>query len=383
MNNNIFEQCASLTRGHRELIENIRRSVGNMFTAADFENCVEIVVAGSGDSNIVGKAMKLFYDEICPGGRFKIRPAPCIDLARSIDFSAVDKEKTVFLIISSGGGSSRVQESAMRIAHYGGKSILLTNNPSGKAAAYAQKVFFADMLERIPGPGLRNYHVNLIAAYAMAMRLGRLFDQLSEQKEDAIYQSMVDLMDAYSHELPEINDRILEIAEKWKNIDAFVGIGDDIDACTMEFAGAKFAECAGLTCPVTDTEDWNHINKHEWEPDRIANLIMAKMSGPNRESIRAMIARSLQYRHPTLIFTDNASEFSALKDKSDICEILPIPVVQGGCRCVSAIADFIPAALLASDLAILNHESFFRGENSIHKTSPIRNTVGTSKIVIV
>ncbi len=327
--------------------------------------------------------MKLFYDEICPNSRLKIRPVSCIDLARDIDLKRKDKEKIVFLIISSGGGSSRVVESLMRIAYYGGRSILLTNNPDGKAARFAQKVFYADMIERIPGPGLRNYHVNLIASYALAMRLGRLYDRISEEKENEVYQSMFNIMEEYSRELPRMNDRILQIAEKWKDTEAFVGIADDIEACTMEFAGAKFAECAGLICPVTDTENWNHINKHEWEPNKIANLIMAKKSRPNSESVYKTIERSLQYHHPTLIFADNDDEFPGLEDKADQYELCKIPTAEGKFRCVSAIADFIPIALLASYLAILKDEPFFRGEKSVHKTSPIRNTVGTSKIVIV
>lgn len=383
MNNNIFEQCVSLTRGYSELITNIRHSVDSTFSYDDFENQEEIIVAGSGDSNIVGKAMKLFYEEICPNGKLRIRSVSCIDLARGIDFRKIDMEKTVFLIISSGGGSSRIVESVMRIAHYGGKSILLTNNPESKAVAYAKKVFFADMRERIPGPGLRNYHVNLIASYALAIRLGRLYDNLSEERENSIYQSMLEIVDEYSGELHKVNDRMLQIAKKWKDIDAFVGIADDIEACTMEFVGAKFAECAGLIYAVTDTENWNHINKHEWEPNKIANLIMAKMMSPNSESVHRMIERSLQYNHPTLIFTDSEDEFPEIEGKAELYELCRIPKIKGECRCISSIVDFIPGALLASYLAILNDEPFFRGENSVHKTSPIRNTVGTSKIVIV
>lgn len=383
MNNSVFEQCSSLTRGYERLMESIRHSVDRGFTADDFLNCEEIIVSGSGDSNIVGRAMKLFYREICPTSGLRIRPVPCIDLARGMDLRAVDREKTLFLIISSGGGSSRVLESVKRVACRGGKTVLLTNNPAGRAAAFAQKVFYADMLERIPGPGLRSYHVNLIAAYALAMRLGRLRGHLSESEEDAVYRAMAELMGQYSRELPAINSRMLEIAEGWKDIQAFVGIADGIDACTMAFVGAKFAECAGLACPVTDTEDWNHIHKHEWEPGKIANLIMGKLSDPNGESVRRMAERSARYRHPTLIFTDSASEFPTLEDGADLCRLCRMPAVRGGYRCVSAIADFIPGALLASYLAILNNEPFFRGDNAIHKTSPMRNTVGTSKIVIV
>ena len=375
--NSILEQCLSFTGNYGKLFDRIRRQVGAVITPERMEGVRQILVTGSGDSNIAAKSFEIIFNRLCPALPVSARAVRCIDLAREIDLEQLDRRATLFLIISSSGRSSRIREVLGRLERHGCRKLLLTNAEDAGSLCNPQELLQIGLLERIPGPGFANYHANLMTCMAAAVHIGCLAGELSAQQEEDFYADAARQMQLFAAALPEIDRQMRQLAELWRETDSFVGIGDDLEGQAAEFVCAKFAECAGLPCPVTDTENWHHINKHEWEPQKITNLIIGRAGAPDEASLLRMVETSLTAGHPTLLVTDRVKP-SGLQP-----ELCCLPAVEGTFDFVWSLVSFIPGSLLAAYLATVCGEPFFRAADSIHKTSPIRNTVGTSAVVIL
>ncbi|NLO85460.1 MAG: hypothetical protein GX096_08540 [Clostridiales bacterium] len=355
----------------------------DLMTMAEIFDARKIILTGCGDSYAAAIAMAPVIERYCDC--FGVRVMRAIEFTRFLSRAEIgigEPNSPLAIAISASGGSARVCEALEKANHVGAFSILLTNNPSSRAAKIAKRVYTVGT-PAFPNdsPGLRSYFGSLVGLIAFATRLGHVRGTLPPTGPSDFRKAIQTYVDSYADVMEQIDDQMFALAQKWKDIQKFDFIGDDVGYGSAFFGAAKFVECNGCSVSVDDSEDWCHINYFIKDPATIGTVVMADKNSPSFGRIQETVGSAVKIGRPVLVVTN--AEKSDFEAGAEVCTL---PHAPQGYEWMLPLMDYIPASLLAGYLSELQGEAFFR-HNENEANNPFANrdcyTLSTSKIEII
>ena len=380
--NALHAQCMSIPALCEDQIAGVIKGLKDTIPADVLKNCRRVLITGCGDSYLAARAAIPAFRKLISafGNHFEYFRA--IELSRLVAFDPRQTASTVVIAVSASGGPHRNAEALQRAREKGCHTVALTNKPESLAAQTAEYSLIVNT-PAFPNasPGLRNYYASLIGLYAFAAYMGEAKGLSAEGTLDGLFGAIREFTGRYAKVLDSIDEQMFELAQKWKDFKKFESIADDINYCSAYFIGAKFVEVAGIMTATMDAEDWCHVNFFAHDPEHIGTIVVASKGEPDRSRIAETVHQAYLVGRPVLVIADGTKEEMGIKE--DV-EFVTVPETPAGYEFMGPLLNYLPGAILASYVAALNGEVYFRRfEGSPHVASTYGSSIGTSKIEIV
>ena len=371
-------QCLSLKEMCEPQIDGLKKALKETIPADEFKKIRRVYITGCGDSYLAAKAaVPVFkhYAGAFGNGFLAVRN---IDAARSIQYN--EPQSTLLIAISASGGPARIEEALSRASKAGCKTVLVTNNPESRSAAASEYLFNVNTPE-FPemGPGLRNYFASLSGLYTLAVHMGVAKGFIDDNEFENLFDAIRDYTNRFMKDIDAIDDLAFKVAVDWKDTVAIEAIADNLDYPSAAFICAKFVEVDGKMTTVANSEDWCHVNYFAADANKIGTIILSTSAFPNASRVKETLMTVNGIGRKVFVISDgNKSDYT---DK-DI-PFVTITKPSKGYEFIAPLLNHIPGDILASYVAALDEEPYFRGPESAQGKTPIGNTIRTSKVEIV
>ena len=371
-------QCFSLPSLCADQIAGLRKGMENTIPKEVMKNIRKIVLTGCGDSYLAAlvavPAFKKYAGAF--GNNFKVER--CIDVAKTFECDPKEADSTLVLAISASGGPVRVQEALLRARHYGCKTLIVTNSPESRGAKAAEYSLIVNTPEfGEPGPGLRNYYASLAGLFTLAAYMGEVKGYQPAGTLDKLYDAISEYTANFEKYLENIDEQAFKVAKQWENISALEAIGDHTDFASAYFIAAKVVEVAGILATTIDTENWCHVHYFASDRKNIGTVVVSTKEFNNFSRAKETMVPVEGIGRPTLLITTGTREDYEVGEEVEVCTI---PKAPNGFEFIEPMLNHVPGSILSSYLAALHDEPYFRGPDSIHRTSPYGHSVGLSEI---
>lgn len=373
-------QCMSLTALCEEQIAGLRKGLADTIPAERLKKIRRVIITGCGDSyfaaNVCIPAFK-HYAGSFGNGFVAVRN---IDAARKTDFND-QPDATMLIAVSASGGPARVQEALRRARGCGCATLLVTNNPQSKSAKEAEYLMnvntpvFPEM-----GPGLRNYYASISGLLTLAAYMGEVKGLCAEGAAEELFDAVRTYTAGFGKELERMDEQMFAVARAWEDIVAVEAVGDHTDRSSAAFIAAKFVEVDGMMTAVADSENWCHVNYFAHTPEKLGTIVLSTRRFPNFSRVKETLVSAGGIGRKVLLITTGSREEYEVKENVTVCTI---PEAPEGYGFIEPLLNYVPGAILASYISALHEEPYFRGKDSVHSTSAVGNTIGTSEITIL
>ncbi len=359
-----------------------------MAETKEIVNARKVILTGAGDSYAAALAMAPVIERY--SGCRQVQVMRLIDFTRFLPKKEMDVEgegNCLVVVISAGGGTSRVREALEKAEKGGAFPVLITGKGESPAAKAAKKTFVMPTppLPEMDTPGLCSYFASEMGLCALALCIGHLQEAPCHRGTE-VKEAIREYVKRYQGEVLEgIDDQMFRIARKWKDFERFEFIGDHAEYGSAFFGAAKFVECSGCAVSVDDSEDWCHVNYFLRKPETIGTVIMADKDSPSFGRIQETVRSALYIGRPVFIVTNGTGDM--FEEGADVCSL---PVPPSGFGWLMPLMDYVPVSILAGYITALSKEPFFRRfllpEYTPVQDTPFANrecfTFGNSKIEI-
>ena len=301
-----------------DIVEAVVNHVGECWDALsmrDIYDAQEIIITGCGDSYCAAIATKPLFEQMC---KVPVRAMRCIEVSRNMDKRAFGYANGTPLVIaiSVTGTVSRGVEALQRANKYGANTLAITDNPDSPLGQTAKHVVHVGLPVGVEyGPGANSYNGSLLGLMALAIRMGRVKNNISEETMFAMRDSILEYAKACQQEMDRIAEQAFDIALRWRKLKAIDFIGDYGDYATAFFGSAKVLETYGGYTTYDDSEDWCHINFFIRDTKNIGRVVIANGETPSYNRLKETMWAIEQLQSPCMVVTDMpASEFPASFD---------------------------------------------------------------------
>lgn len=331
----------------------------------------KVILTGAGDSYAAAAAMAPVLAKY--SGCLQVQVMRLIEFTRFLpkeEMGIHGPEDCLVVVISAGGGTSRVVEALEKANRAGAFSLLITGKAESPAAKAAKKVYVVKTppLPTADTPGLCSYFASQMGLSALALCAGRTYKDSFPKGVEWEQRIRAYIKSYEGAVLERVDDQMFHLAQRWKEFERFEFVGDDAEYGSAFFGGAKFVECNGAAVSVDDTEDWCHVNYFLRNPETIGMVVMADKYSPSFGRILETVHSALYIGRPVLIVTN--SEADVFEKGAEVCTL---PEAPAGFEWLMPLMDYIPAAILAGYITVLSGEPFFR-RFLLPEYTPIANT---------
>lgn len=359
----------------------------NLMSMAEIFDTRKIILTGCGDSYAAAIAMAPVIEKYCDC--FGVEVMRIVEFCRFLskaDIGIGEPNSPLVIVISAGGNTARICEALQKANEVGAFSILVTNKEVSRAASIAKRVFYLGTPAFLnDSPGLRSYFASMLGMIAFASRMGHVRGTLPPTGPESFQTAIADYVGRFGAVFAAIDDQIFKVAERWANFQRFDFVGDDVEMASALIGADKFAECNGCFFDVSDSEDWCHINFFLKDPESIGTIFMADKNAASFGRVIESVGSAKKLGRPVLVIT-NALASSFIEG----VEVCTVPDAPAGFEWLLPLMDFTPAALLASYIAQLQGENYFRttykSDGTPDSANPFFNpktfTLSTSKVEI-
>ena len=108
--------------------------------------------------------------------------------------------------------------------------------------------------------------------------------------------------------LPDMCRQVYDIAEKWKNMEAYDFVGTGFDYAAAWFGHAKVFEALGKYAMHINSEEWLHMNFFMRNVDKIGTIIVANTTNPAMSRNKELIKFAHNLTRPLMVITDGGKE---------------------------------------------------------------------------
>lgn len=290
-----------------DVVQAVFDHVGECWEALTMEeifNTREIILTGCGDSYCAAVATQPLFEKMT---RVKVRAMPCIEVSRCMAKSRLGYRPDTPLVIgiSVTGTVSRVEEAIKRAAINGANTLAVTDDPDSPVARSAAHTVCLGLPKGLEySPGANSYNGSLVALMALAMRMGRVKNNISEEELFAMRDAIPAYAAACQARMEEYREKAFQVALRWKDLRAVDFIGDYGDYATAFFGSAKVLETYGGYTTYDDSEDWCHINYFIQDPRTVGRVVIANQLSPSFGRIRETIRAICLLESPCMVVTD-------------------------------------------------------------------------------
>jgi len=342
----------------------------------------KVILTGCGDSYCAGVAAERAFKLL--GRGVNAEAMPIAEYTRNYPADAIGTEPNnpMVYIVSASGGPSRCFEAAKRTndVNLGGLSVAVTGNAESPLGKECKRTLLVPTppLENVFGeaiPGCRSYYSSMFALFSSAIRMGEVKGVYPMSDASDMRKNMVEFPAAVEAEAERIDQQMFELAEAWKDFEAFECFADGSDMATAWFCAAKIAEATGDFATYENVEEFGHINYFAKDPATTPAIFFANYNDPAYVRYKRSIDASVKLGRPTLVITD-APE-SDFIEGAIVCRI-PSPKYYWQ----MPLAQHVPFDLLAGYLAKLKGVAMFRRDLP-ELFQPGNNKLRNSQIDIV
>lgn len=354
LDNAMRRQVYSLPELIRNQYADLEPKTRSILSFEEIFSIQRIVLTGCGDSHCAAMAVKHTFEELTC---LDVEVVPALDLSRFYPDKKLGfaPKNPLVIAVSNSGGVARVGEAIQRAVKAGAFALGVTGNRESLLGQSVTRVLDLNVPSFESAPGIRSYLVSVITLLLLAIRIGEVrgrytMDQANEYRKDILRQA-----DALEQMLPAMDAQIEEIAQVWKDYDAFDYAGAGNDYAAAWFGHAKTFEACGKYAMCINVEEWLHLNFFMRNVDRIGTVVVC--SGRNRAIVRAkeMIAHAARdMGRPTVVVTDAPESFEGLG-----ATVVAVP--QTDYDYSGALTNYVPAALLMGYINVLIGETYSRG----------------------
>lgn len=372
--NQLRRQCFSIPELCEDQIRGIKKGL-EMIPKDMLKGIRKVVMTGCGDSYLAALAAIPAFKRYAGAFASKFEAVRCIEAAKYLKYEDEQGDAVLVIGISASGGPARVAEALKKAGKRGCRTLVVTNNPKSVSAEQAEFVLAVNTpVFPEPGPGLRNYYASIMGLMGLAVSMGQAKGFCCEETEDELFEKIRAYTSDYKNELKKIDEIMFKTALKWYKHKGVEMIGDWIQYPSAYFAGAKYVEVAGIMASATDSENWCHVNYFKHDPEFIGTIFWEYIGGNNYSRMEETISQAVGINRPVLVISDNERE----AQKGVI--VCSVPSAPEGFSFLTPLLDYIPGAILASYVAALNGEPYFRAEESPQHQSLVGSTIADSII---
>jgi len=315
----------------------------------------KVFLTGCGDSLAAAGNMTPIIEKYCDIMSCKaLDPITFTRYMTKSDIGIGEPNSPLVLSISAGGETARVVEVLKKASELGAFPLVITGKPDSTCAETAKKAFIMNTPKMANDfPGLRSYLANMIGITAIACRLGLVRGVLKPEDPQNWKNAIINYVQSYEPVMEQISDKILALAEDWKDFRRFDFIGDGVSRNAALFAQEKFYEVTGSIGCCSDSEDFCHINYFVKDPETVGTVFFAYQDQPSYSRIKETIGSCVKIGRPVLVITDADDDFGP-----DVTKII-LPVTPAGFPWLRPLMDYVPAALLAGYIAEVGERKYF------------------------
>jgi glucosamine--fructose-6-phosphate aminotransferase (isomerizing) len=276
--------------------------------------------------------------------RLPVEVVSAIDLARFYDerYFGFAPNNPLIIMVSNSGNVARVVEAARRAVGKGAFVLGITGNPDSPLGVGATRVLHLEIPSFPSAPGTRSYIVSLLALLLIAVRIGEVRGRYTMDEAMAIRRDIGSQANILEQMLPDMDRRMLALAQAWRRLEAWDFVGAGPDYATAWYGHAKVFEATGQYAMHINSEEWLHLNFFARRPDAIGTVVVASSGNAGLSRTKEAIAYMRSLGRPLLIVSDqpwdgfdtNGLEFvitpaSAFADSFPLVQCAPINLLIG------------------------------------------------------
>ena len=371
--NLMINEINSLPSLIEEKINYIDQNIRGQLSHNDIMSIKKVVITGCGDSFFAGLAAKHFFQNICdiPTVAQESMETSTYELIyKKTDFPF--PKNPLVLAISVSGQVARTVEAVISAKKIGAWTIAFTGNKDSRLAKESENIIDCSIpaLEEGQVPGVRSYRISLLALYLFALHFAEVNRTISMQEADRYRSILKDTSSKIEQTIKANNDIAKELAEKYKNDNYFVFVGDGPCYASAKFGAAKIIESAGKSALPQYTEEWAHLQYFESAIPNAPTFVIPSKFGLNR-SIELFEPMKRVGRPLIVIANSDNKEINKWADY-----VMPVPPEIN--PYFAPMVNTVGCELFAAHLADAVGTKFFRRDIDAYLSG--NNTIVDSKI---
>lgn len=346
-----------------------------ILTTPEIYELRRIVITGCGDSYAAGLSVKPALEHLTG---LSVDVEPAMHLARYTEPDTFGKPgSTLVMAVSNSGGVARVAEAVQRASSYGCLTLAITGKPESKLAKAAAK--------RVPlaippfaaggGNGVRSYLISMLSLLLVGIRIGEVKGRYMMSDSEDYRKAICDYAGAFEKALPEIDEKVLKLAEETNDKELFEFLGSGGNLGSAWFSQAKIIEATGDAATFTDLEAWMHLNCFFRELSKKVAVAYVNADGPDRSRADETLDAISRIPSTVVAITDDVTILP------DHVQAIQIPKCKYDW--LAPLLNYLPVALYAGYLCEMKHETY--GRDGRAEWAPISGTklLTESKIVLI
>ncbi len=390
VNNSVSLQVLSLPELSKTQVKSVfnEDKILSIFSKEELKKINKIIISGCGDSYSAGAVASYI---ISSEFDIDVKAYDPMDGSRFLTAEDViedNPENTLAIIVSAGGGASRIVEMVTKFQEIGVQTVLVSNKTESKAASVAKKLFIMETPPLCDTPGLRSYYASMLGVTALGCYIGNLKAGRDVCEFLKYGEKIEKVMTDYAGSLEEADKLASMIGERYKDFTEFEVVGDGSEFFSAQFVEEKFIECGGVVASHVDSEDWCHINVFVNNPKEIPVVVIANKYKNNYSRVVETVMSAKMIGRPTVVVSNGEKS-----DFIDGIEFFKLPDTGAMDAYLLSTVDFIPGSLIAGYQAYHGGKDFFGSydfskrsfdtEKAKAKGTFAHGTTGSSEVVVV
>lgn len=350
--NPMIAQVESLPALIRSEFENLDARARTFLNPEEWLSVKRIITTGCGDSHMAAVATQWAFERI---GGVPTEAATAMRAARYAIPAAKNAiwRNPLVLAISVSGSVSRTQEAASIAREQGALSVALTGNPDSPLGRMAERVLDCRIPDFVFAPGVRSFHISLLALWLAAIRLGEMRQQISGQTAQDLRKQLLGTADAVERTIEASDQPARQLAEHLADGSHFTFVGDGPNYATALFSAAKILEAIGRDAWGQDTEEWSHLQYFSHRHPAAPTFVIDS-GGPGASRVKEILSPMTRIGRDIHLIAPSNSPLAA--EGASL-----LPVAGNVAPLFAPMVNVVPGELLAAHLADVTGEEFFGG----------------------
>ncbi len=373
--NAMRDQVFSLPELIREQYAYLEPASRNVLSTPEIFDIQHIILVGLGDSYAACFGMKYMF-EILTGKKTEVMNA--LELSRYYEKKNLGgaPHDPLVIAVSNSGKVARLGEALERVRKYGAFVLSITSNEDSVVGKNSDRILKLSIPKFPSAPGTRSYLVSELALLLLAIRIGEVRGRYTMDVAKSYRKDILKQADELEKLLPEMDNKMFEMAVKWENMHHFDFVGAGFDYATAFFGMAKVFEAIGDFATLTNSEEWLHLNFFMKNIKEIATIIVANTTNPAASRNNETIKYAYELGRPLLVITDGDE-----KDFGVNCDYVKVPKTDY--PYTMPLTQFAPMSLLFGYMMKMRGERAGRGCEGPWIISKDAACVRQSEIVII
>lgn len=373
--NALVRQVISLPELIRQQYEDLEPKARKALTTPEIFSIQRVIITGCGDSYAAGLAVKHAFEAL---SGIPCEVVPAIELSRFYDRKQLGFAplNPLVLAVSNSGGVVRVGEAIQAARKHGAFALGITGKRDSLLGQSVDKIMELNVPPFEAAPGTRSYMISIMALLLVAIRIGEVRGRYTMDQAMAMRLDMPKQGDLLEKYLPSMTEQMHQLAEKWKNMEAYDFVGSGPDYSVAWYGQAKVFEAIGKYAMHINTEEWLHMNFFMRNVDRIGTIVIARKNSASMSRNREMIKFAKELTRPLLVITDGDKEDFGVETN-----YVRVPATEFACN--MALTQYTPICLLMGYIMDMIGEKDGRGCEGVWKIADGARCIRESEMIVM